>query len=310
MRKRIVLCGILLLAAAGRGTAQQEPDLQYAPPVPRPAYAANEGPRVVIDEAHHNFHTVDGRYAPFAALLRRDGCRVAGGTEPFSADALRAADVLVIANALHERNVEDWSLPTPSAFTPEEIAAVRAWVEGGGSLLLIADHMPFAGAAGALAAAFGAEYSNGYARPGRPASGMADLFEPGAGLAESAVTRGRVDDERVTQVATFAGSAFRPPRDAVPVLRFGAGSVSLETKRAPGITPDAVTVPIEGWCQGAILKVGSGRVALFGEAAMFSAQLAGPTRLPVGMNAPEAARNHQLLLNVMHWLTRAEGSPD
>jgi hypothetical protein len=43
---------------------------------------------------------------------------------------------------------------------------------------------------------------------------------------------------------------------------------------------------------------------------MFSAQLAGPKQEPVGMNAPEAGQNHQLLLNVMHWLSRAQGMAD
>jgi len=28
------------------------------------------------------------------------------------------------------------------------------------------------------------------------------------------------------------------------------------------------------------------------------------------MNAPEAKQNHQLLANVLHWLTRAPGMPD
>jgi hypothetical protein len=36
---------------------------------------------------------------------------------------------------------------------------------------------------------------------------------------------------------------------------------------------------------------GSGRVAVIGEAAIFSAQV------------PEASRNAQFLLNVVHWLT-------
>ena len=57
------------------------------------------------------------------------------------------------------------------------------------------------------------------------------------------------------------------------------------------------------------MKVGRGRVAVFGEAAMFSAQLAGPKQ-PMGMNAPQAEQNHQLLLNVMHWLSRAKGMRD
>jgi hypothetical protein len=30
----------------------------------------------------------------------------------------------------------------------------------------------------------------------------------------------------------------------------------------------------------------------------------------MGMNAPEANQNHQLLLNVMHWLSRVKGMAD
>lgn len=50
-------------------------------------------------------------------------------------------------------------------------------------------------------------------------------------------------------------------------------------------------------------EIGRGRVALFGEAAMFTAQRAGPERAPVGMNAPAAAQNAQLALNLVRWLT-------
>lgn len=310
MHKRILLIVIVLWAFATIVSAQQVSDLKYQPPLLRPAYDSGKGPRVAIDEAHGNFHTADGRYKPFAEFVRRDGYRVEGFGRQFSSEALKGVDVLVIANPVHERNARDWSLPTPSAFTPDEITAVRAWVELGGSLFLIADHMPFPGAAGDLARAFGIEFSNGYARDGRWKPGKTDTFEVATGLRESAVTRGREESERVTVVATFGGSAFKPPKDAVPVLVFGADSVSHETKRAPGITPDAPRVPIEGWCQAALLKVGKGRVAVFGEAAMFSAQLAGPNQQPMGMNAPAAKQNHQLLLNVMHWLTRAQGMPD
>jgi hypothetical protein len=306
--KHIAFSGILLLAAAGAVSAQQVSDTSYAPPISRPAYEPGKGPRVAIDQAHFNFHTAAGRYEPFANLLRRDGYRVDSLCVPFSADALKGVDVLVIANALNEKNAEDWSLPTPSAFTPDEIAAVRAWVEKGGSLFLIADHMPFAGAATDLARAFGVEYSNGYARPQDHAQGqVGDVFESSTGLRESAVTRGRSGDEKITKVVTFTGSAFRPPKDAKPVLVFGPGALSFEVTKAPGIAPETPTVPIDGWCQGAIMKVGKGRLAVFGEAAMFSAQLGGPNKIPVGMNSPEAPQNHLFLLNVMHWLSRIPG---
>jgi len=309
MRRRCVLALVFLLAGSGFALAQQVSDLGYAPPVPRPAYQAGRGPRVAIDEAHHNFHTATGRYQPFAELLRRDGYRVDGLGRTWSPDALEGVDVLVVANALNERNAEDWSLPTPSAFTTSEIAAVRAWVDEGGALFLIADHMPFPGAAGELARAFGVEFNNGLAAPGHREPGRPDRFERGAGLMESPVTSGRTDDEKVAQVTTFTGSAFNPPTGAVPVLVFGAESVSYETRKSLEVTPDTPQIPIEGWCQGAIMNVGKGRVAIFGEAAMFSAQLAGPNRQPMGMNSPFATRNYQLLLNIFHWLTRVPGMP-
>ncbi len=36
---------------------------------------------------------------------------------------------------------------------------------------------------------------------------------------------------------------------------------------------------------------------------MFSAQVAGPAKRPMGMNAPGAEENFQFVLNVMHWLS-------
>ena len=49
--------------------AQQVPDLDYRPALAAPAYPAASGPRIVIDTGRHNFHTVDGRYQPFAHAI-------------------------------------------------------------------------------------------------------------------------------------------------------------------------------------------------------------------------------------------------
>jgi hypothetical protein len=54
--------------------------------------------------------------------------------------------------------------------------------------------------------------------------------------------------------------------------------------------------------QGAVFTHGTSRVAVFGEAAMFLAQLSGAERRPMGMNMSNAAQNPQFLLNVVHWL--------
>jgi hypothetical protein len=62
----------------------------------------------------------------------------------------------------------------------------------------------------------------------------------------------------------------------------------------------------EGLLQGAVLIHGKGRVAVFGEAGMFSAQeltSRDGELIRFGMNAPGAEQNARLVLNVMHWLT-------
>ena len=75
------------------------------------------------------------------------------------------------------------------------------------------------------------------------------------------------------------------------------------TTVAGQITDETPRIPVKGWYQGAVMRFGKGRVAVFGEAAMFSAQLAGPNRSPMGMNAPIAKQNPQFLLNILHWLS-------
>src|SRR5215813_162588 len=77
---------------------QQIVDPDFKAVVERPAYS-NNGPTVAIDEAHSNFHTAGGQYAPFAALMKKDGYQVVASTRKFDAETLRGVRVLVVANA-------------------------------------------------------------------------------------------------------------------------------------------------------------------------------------------------------------------
>jgi len=299
------LAGVLCVTGASWSLAwaQQVADLAFEPPIRRAAYETGTGPRVLIDGAHHNFHTLGGRFAPFTRLLQRDGYDVRAIDVPFSAAALAGARVLVISNALAEKNVEDWFLPTLSAFSNEEIDAVERWVQDGGSLFLIADHMPIAGAAETLARAFGIEFMNGFAFPAGTTN-PPDLFRLSDGsLSRSPVTRGRSDAERVDSVATFTGQAFRATVPIVPVLTLDSAAFVLLPIRAWVFNDSTPRVGGAGLLQGALLRHGRGRVAVFGEAAMFSAQRAGAAAAPMGMNHPRAARNGQLTLNILHWLS-------
>lgn len=311
MKSAIVpfILGLLAVAASPETlSAQQVADSSFNPTVGSPAYRPGEGPKVLIDEAHHNFHTASGRFLAFARLLRRDGYDVAANGSKFNRGALEGAGILVISNALAPENAEgEWSLPTPSAFDSAEIAAVREWVWEGGSLWLIADHMPFPGAAGALAAEFGVLMSNGFAldegeQDGRMRFTQAGGTRTGGTLADHPITRGRNDAERVDSIVSFTGQAFRLDAPGAPLLTLGRGNVLLLPEVAWQFSRLTQRIPASGMLQGAALPFGRGRVAVFGEAAMFSAQLAGPDRAPMGMNDPAAPANPQFLLNVAHWL--------
>ena len=290
------------------GGTQQVGDIEFDPQVSSPAFEAGTGPFVFIDEAHHNMHTVGGSYRPLATLLRRDGYRVEGLESEFTEEALQDVDVLVISNALDAS--DNMSLPTHSAFSDEEIDAVHGWVSSGGSLLLIADHMPFAGAANKLAERLGIFINNGYAmQPGAP-SPLTFRREDNS-LRDHPIMRGRSVSEQVPFVATFGGHAFRLREDinASPLMVFGEESIVIFTpKIIPAGGPETPVelmpyIYAEGLLQGGALKIGEGRVVMSGEAAMFSAQVRGPNRIPMGINDPKAPHNLQYALNVFHWLS-------
>jgi hypothetical protein len=281
--------------------SQQVADTSYNPVISRPEYATGKGPVVLIDEGHNNFHTAEGRYLPFARLLRADGYVVKGSAGNFKKQDLNKARILVIANALNSLNIQNWFLPTPSAFTDSEIDVVKRWVMEGGSLFLIADHMPMGGAAANLAAAFGFEFTNGFAAD-TSSTGPAYFYRKDNTLLPCSVTNGRNSSESVNKVVTFTGQAFKTPTDATKILRFDERYILLETDTAWVFNSKTRRTPIKDWSQGAYMKYGEGRLVFFGEAAMFTAQLAGQSKVSVGMNSDYADENYKLLLNVIHWL--------
>lgn len=282
-----------LALAAAPALAQQQADLAFEPNVRR-VHAAN-GPEIHLDEAHNNFHTLTGRYRPFAKVLEKAGFRPRAATRKFTRETLAPLRTLVIANALSDRNRTDWTLPTPTAFTPAEVDAAHTWVQDGGRLLLIADHMPFPGCTAELAKAFGLTFSNGYARD--PEFQGPIVFSKARGtLKEHAIVRG------IDSVATFTGSAFQAPPTATPILVFGPKSESALVERSGEIRPETPREPIAGWLQGAVCEVGKGRLAIFGEAAMFSAQTSSRGQT-MGMNSPLARQNADFLINLIEWLS-------
>ncbi len=284
--------------------AQQVADTLYSPSIQSPAYLHGQGSCVLIDEAHYNFHTLNGRFKPFASLLQRDGYVVKSLPQLFSWEALSQGKIVVIANALHPDNQKQWSLPTSSAFTEQEIAVVNKWVKEGGSLFLIADHMPFPGAAEKLAASFGVKFYNGFAMKKRKKD--KDIFTLGRGLKECSLTHGRNTLntlEKITSLESFVGQAFQVPETAHPVIVLNEDYQLLLPQTAWKFTKETPVIPAANFVQGAYMSYGKGRVVVFGEAAMFTAQLEG-RKGKFGMNATSATQNAQFLLNTIHWLDK------
>jgi len=297
MKRALTVCLFLLFLSVAVG-AQQLPDPEFNPAVANPAYTKSE-PRVLFDEAHHNFHTTDGRYKPFADLLRNDGYRVVRNRQPFSKEVLNSFKVLVIANALGAEEMDDTGADE-SAFTEEECQAVQDWVKGGGSLLLIADYAPFGGAAASLASRFGVDMSKAftYDQANSVAGNPSVLIfsRDNKLLASHPITDGRDEKERVNRVESFTGQSLKGPADSVATLK-----LSDTAKDTPDQNMDA-SASAAGRAQALAFKFGKGRVVVQGEAAMLSAQISGPEKTKMGMNV-SGNDNKQYALNVMHWLS-------
>jgi hypothetical protein len=278
---------------------QQIPDPDFDTKVARPAYI-EKGPKVLFDEAHFNFHTTTGRYQPFVALLTNDGYRISPNQNKLSPQTLEGYTVLVIANALGAAQMSDPDAAQP-AFSEAECLAVKEWVKGGGALLLIADHAPMGGAAERLGLQFGVEMSKGYtsdpvhfAKESKN-QGFIQFNRENALLGEHPITQGRTKDEQIHRVQSFTGQSLKGPKDSVALLQLAETAVDVDR-------PTNTRSSAAGRAQGIALKFGKGRVVVMGEAAMLSAQLAGPQKMKFGMNQP-GLDNRQFVLNVIHWLS-------
>lgn len=294
-----VLIAFIFFSFAYYSFAQQVPDLNYNPKIENPVYRIGTGSVIMVDEGHNNFHTKNGRYSPFAKVLEKDGYTLKAYEGVFESKRLEEAKILVIANPLNEINIDNWTLPNPSAFTEEEILILDKWVRQGGSLFLIADHMPFPGATERLAATFGFEFVNGF---NVSIVNPAFFWRANQTIATNIITTGRDSTETINKIPMTEGQAFRIPPDAEPILIFDKRSIMLIPDTAWVFRSDTPLMTIEGLSQGAFKKHENGKVVVFGEASMFTAQIGDPGRRKMGMNNENSEDNYKLLLNVIHWL--------
>src|SRR6185436_12663358 len=246
----------LICVACVLAFAQQRPDPEFDTSVENPAYK-KEGPRVMFDEAHHNFHTTEGRYKPFVDLMLNDGYRVIRNRQSFSKTRLDSYKILVIANALGAEEDDDAGADH-SAFNDDEITAVHDWVKDGGALLLIADHAPFGGAASALANKFGVDMSKGYTfDPENCAKNLPTQLifsRENKLLGSHPITEGRNEKERINLVRSFTGQSLKGPEGSAGILVLSNTATDHPTFSAETSTSAA------GRTQAVAFKFGKGRV--------------------------------------------------
>ncbi|HEY0544913.1 MAG TPA: hypothetical protein VGC91_05900 [Pyrinomonadaceae bacterium] len=278
--------------------SQQQADQTFDASVAHPAYTTTH-PKVLLDEAHNNFHTASGRYKPFADLVGNDGYVVTPNKEKFRKESLQGYDILVIANALGNSNMDAPDADKP-AFTEEECDVVREWVREGGALLLVADHAPAGGAAANLGSRFGVDMSKAYVAD--PLNFERIMFDvswirysrENKNLGDHPITRGRERSELINGVVSFTGQSLKGPAGSTELLKLSNAAFDVID---PGNPQKAKTMSAAGRAQAIAMPFGKGRVVVFGEAAMLSAQ-----NTNFGMNYP-GTDNRQLVLNVMHWLS-------
>ena len=114
----------------------------------------------------------------------------------------------------------------------------------------------------------------------------------------------RLKNESVDSIRAFGGSGFLIPPDAFSILTFDSTYYQWEAN-ADGDKKPVEPYSIKGYSQGAFKEFGKGKIIVFSEAMMFTAQsAAGLSWIKMGMNSSTCPNNYKLFLNIIHWLDK------
>ncbi len=295
---------ILLTASIAHAEWPMSNDPAFDATVRKPMYPKSQGPRVLLDGAHHNFFVQWDFIEPFADLAKADGYRPVIGDETFTPGYLARFDIVMIITALPFDFTTKTEVTTETTFTDAEIAALHDWVETGGSLLVFSEHAPFDQAINPLLQRFGISSSVGTVvdkehhdkKLGRP--GLIVFSRKNGFLNEEhPIVKGRNESEAIDSVVTFGGSSLTGENYA---NLFRLSPTAENQKHPTGVGPVGM-----GNSQALAGSVGEGKIVAFGDSNGFTAmnfKFDDGSSLSAGMNTP----NHdwkQLVLNVLHWLS-------
>ena len=303
--KKIVPKILFLIAflIADVSFTQQRADNIIVSEIENPRFEKGKGARILIDQSHHNFHQLNGRFKPFADLMTNDGYQL---DSIIDVKKILKNDVLVISNPINQKNIRNWRQPIYNAFSEEDIRFIKNWVKKGGRLLLIADHMPFSGATNKLANAFGFDFCDGFAYQQKEDRNAPDIFSINNNRFLNTVISDGTIGEKIDNITTFTGSSFSIPKKAKGILKFKKEDYCLAPEIAWRFNDDTPSSDLENNYQGAILEFGKGKIAVFGEAAMFTAQTItnDSVTYKFGFHSEQAPNNIQFIRNLIYWLSK------
>lgn len=269
-----------------------------------PAFKAQQGPKLVIHRAVSPY-LQRGRFEPFRILAESDGFKVSYLDKPMTPEILAGTDLFVIANA-YTKNYKNFStLDAPSVYTGDEIAMLVEWVKNGGSMLILADHSPFAGGTIQLASAFGFTYMTGHVLDKNSLSTRIrtaiDFKKENNLLAEHPITMGSTGRMPITHFFGFGGQAIIPPAEATNILAIPSyfeTFLGFDPHQNFHSTP---RLDSGGFSQGSAVEFGNGRLVVMGETGGFTAQIIDGIN-GMGFEELVADENKEFVLATLRWL--------
>lgn len=303
---KILLTLIVYLSSINFLFGQMSNSPTFDPEVKEPAFEKGEGPRILLDVAHHNFFMQKGFIEPFANLARSDGYQTVVDSAKFTPDYLEQFDIVMIVTALPFEFGSKKEVTNESTFTDKEIGNLHDWVNNGGSLLVFTEHAPFDQAINPLLNRFGISSSVGLTvdttlqNPQYKRAGWIEYTIENGGLnGNHPIIMGNRNNEKISKLLTFGGSSLTGDGFA-NLLRLSESSENIE--HSSGVGPSG-----KGNSQGLAGHYGQGKIAAFGDSNGFIAmdvKLGNGELLSAGMHVKDYDWK-QFVLNTLHWLSGA-----
>ena len=294
----VVLTSVCIISSARQTIIDTEFSFVFTP-FPHP-----HGSTVLIDSYHPSiFHNKSpGKVdTGIIDILQKDGFKANFLLQPLMENSLTTGtNIFAIIGMRNKRT---------RVLSENEIVALKRWINGGGSLLLVVGHYPNGEGAIELMKALGVEYLNGYANyPGLPGEKQDELCSHFAMSRENnlltshpVVAKNNPVMLPVNRVKFLCGGAvFRKPEDVILDMPAGTNIYYHNEDNGNLVLSEGSGQQLAGMIG---FKYGKGRVVVAADQGIFRnlIKIFDSKRGYVTMNDPQAD-NAALFVNTMRWL--------